>query len=239
MQLRRFFACPVLAVALGLCIPVAPVDASGLRISPLQLLLDQSGGVGTLRVGNAGNQSLVAQLEIFRWRQGADSNDLEPTRDLLATPPIIEVAPQSKRNVRVGLRSAVADSCETAYRVAITEIPQQESTVAPIHFRARMVLPIFVQSASADCKGALVWSYANHQLRIINVGNAHVRVREILVTQGAETEAAAPKHLGYFLPGASQTFAMPSLGQQGPVQVEALIGSRRETLAHAEQSASP
>lgn len=222
------FLKPALALSVSLCCGSA--IAGGMRVSPVSMALDSLDSVKTLRIGNSSGSDLVVQVEMFRWTQGDDSNTLDATREVIASPPIVEVAPNAQRTIRVGVRAIENAACETAFRLSATEIPKRGDDAAPVRLRTRVLIPVFV-TQGRDCEAELKWTLANGRLSLRNHGNGHEKLRELVVITEAEEFPLPLKHLGYFLPGAAQHFDLPDGLSGNTFRIEARTADRRWTVA--------
>ena len=98
----------------------------------------------------------MVQVQTFAWPRSPASADLEPTRDLLAVPPVFELAGNAQQIIRVALRGAAAGEREQAYRLLITEVPRGGAPGTGVRFALRLSLPVFVTPAGAEPRP--VWS---------------------------------------------------------------------------------
>ena len=53
---------------------------------------------------NDGSDAVMVQVQTFAWPRSPASGDLEPTRELIAVPPVFELAGNGKQIIRVALR---------------------------------------------------------------------------------------------------------------------------------------
>ncbi len=199
----------IVAVVLFLAVWSAAAPASGLSAAPVRLEFAADRKVQQLRIGNTGRDNMVVQIELFRWSQPEGEDRLEPSRDFLVTPPILEIAASAHRIVRVGPRAASPDVCEASYRLVITEIPQRNKDEPPLRFRTRMRLPLFHRQ-SADCRFDLRWRRQDGVLVVSNAGLAHGQLQSVNLVQGERNWLLKLKNVGYVLPGARQQFELPA-----------------------------
>ncbi len=68
-------------------------SAGGLQVSPVTLSLTQAERAGIFTISNNSETPMNAQARVFKWTQTAeDEYVLEPTNDLLVSPPIMQYA---------------------------------------------------------------------------------------------------------------------------------------------------
>jgi fimbrial chaperone protein len=178
-------------------------------VSPVRATLSASQQVGALTVRNDGTEPTVVQLEVLSWSQQDTRNVYEPTREILATPPIFTLSPGGSQIVRVGLRRAPDPQRELSYRLYLQEVPPPpKPDFQGLQVALRIGVPVFVLPP-APAKPVLRWQLSRTpqgqlKLTLSNGGNAHIQVANFrLVPAGGEPlptlQAAA-----YVLPGQSR-----------------------------------
>ena len=195
------------------------VMAGSLSVTPIRVELSSAQRSVALTVRNEGDQPTVVQAQLVAWSQLDNEDRLEPTIDLLASPPIFTVAPGASQIVRIALRRAPDAARERSYRVLVTEVPgkpQPESAGA--QFALKISLPIFVDASGAKTAPKLEWSgtrTAKGELALtaVNTGAKHIQVQAIEVTGAGSDPDARFAGPWYILPGQRRTLTMrPSEG---------------------------
>jgi len=133
----------------GLFPGAAGASAATLGVSPTRLELAPARPAAALTVTNSGDAPLLLQVETFAWRAGTATSELEPTRAILAVPPMLELAPGERAVVRVARRSTAPPEIEETYRVLVTEVPREDSGAGGVRLALRMSLPVFVTPPGA------------------------------------------------------------------------------------------
>jgi len=202
------------AAAALLTVGVLPAGAASLGIAPTRVTLGLTDRSAAVTLENQADQPVTVQVQTFAWPRSAASDQLEPTRDLLAVPAVASLEPGAKQIIRVALRAPRQGSVERAYRLLITEVPtaQREDGLG-VRFALRLSLPVFVAAAGARAEPS--WAArrdgARALLELSNRGSAHLRVRRI------ELRAAGPGHdrpaqvidaVAYVLPGQTQSWPL-------------------------------
>lgn len=195
-------------VLLTACL-LAPLSgmAGSLTVTPIRVELSSAQRSVALTVRNDGDQPTVVQAQLVAWSQADNDDRLEPTTDILASPPIFTVAPGATQILRVALRRAPDSARERSYRILVTEVPgkpQPETTGA--QFALKISLPIFVDASGAKTSPQLAWSgarTANGELMLtaVNTGAKHIQVRAIEVTNAGSGPDARFASMFYILPG--------------------------------------
>ena len=197
--------------------------AGSLSVSPIRIDLSSAQRSVALTVRNESDQPTVVQAQLVAWSQTENDDRLEPTSDILASPPIFTVASGGAQIVRVALRRAPDPARELAYRILVTEVPgKPQADFTGAQFALKISLPIFVGAAGAKTSPQLEWSAirtpnGDLALSAVNKGAKHIQVQSIEVSRpGAEADAKFTG-LWYILPGQHRTVVMkPSTGRAIP-----------------------
>ena len=205
----------------------SPSLAGGLNVYPIRLQVDGPRDLQQLTLTNTNDsRPLVVQIEVFRWTQPGGEEHLTADRDFLATPPLLEIPPQGRRKVRVGPRNFPDQSCETSYRLVLTEIPQKTGPQAPVNFRTRMRLPLFAKSEK-NCPPDVHWQRQGQALLAENRGSGHIQYQSLTASQGDQQWKLRLNQVGYVLPGSTVRFELPE--DVGPEALELETTTRRGT----------
>ena len=204
LRLPLLAGCLLMAVA-------DSVTAGSLSVSPIRIDLSSTQRSVALTVRNDGNQPAVVQAQLVAWSQ-ADSNDqLEPTTDILVSPPIFTVAAGASQMLRIALRRAPDITNELSYRILVTEVPgKPEAGFIGAQFAVKISLPIFVEASGGKNSPQLAWSGARTakgelELTAFNSGAKHIQVQAIEVTKAGSDPDGAFSGPWYVLPGQRRT----------------------------------
>jgi len=185
----------------------SPASAGSLSVSPIRVEIAPGQRSVTLLVRNDGDQTTLVQTQLVAWSQADNEDRLEPTTDLLASPPIFELVPGGVQTVRLALRRLADADRERSYRILVSEVPgPPQPGFTGATFALKLSLPVFVDAATTKPVAQLVWSGAidadgRLALTATNTGSKHVQVRTVDVMHdgpGADGRHAA---LWYILPG--------------------------------------
>jgi len=233
---RRF----LLATAAGGMLAPAAAQAGSISVNPIFLELAPGRRTATIDIANRGGATAAVQLRAFAWTQQGDEDRLEPTQDLLASPPIFEVAAGDDYLARVMIRRP-AGSADRTYRLLLDEIPPVGRN-RQIVVALRVSMPVIVLG-TAPAKPILEWqAIAERGNQLIlsarNTGQRHVRVHSLEVSlpgagapRVAEPVAANP----YVLPGITRRWRVRltrALAAGGTVRLSA-----QTTAGHSEHMA--
>lgn len=182
---------------------------SRLAVSPTVLELSAENPVAVLTVTNSDDAPTTMQISTVAWIADGDAFREQATREILASPAVIEVPPNSSQTVRVGLtRPAPKTGAELSYRVIIREVPGPSTSAgAQLRFQMRLSLPVFVRPEvpiTTDVRWSAIRTEEG-KLRVSahNAGTEHAKISSFRV----ESDANPSEPLGaidkffYVLPG--------------------------------------
>ncbi len=189
--------------------------AAGLQVTPTTLSLKSSQNADGLVLDNTGDDVIHAQVRVYHWTQNQAGDQLEPSRGLVISPPMTQIATGAQQMIRViRVGGPPGNAAEDAYRLSIDELPVDPKGKPGLKFVVHYSVPIFIEPAgSAALSPQLQWSLqkdgGNASLQVSNRGNAHAQLAAIYFTDsaGKRTEIAAGL-LGYVLPGSVMHWAL-------------------------------
>ena len=167
----------------------------------------------------------MVQVQTFAWPDGPATADLVPTRDLIAVPPVFEIAGNGRQIIRVALRAPLPGPREHAFRLLITEVPRGGAATTGVRFALRLSLPVFVIPDGARPEPQ--WSLRGRgsgQLDLVlrNVGDAHLQVRRITWRpEGRAGPATGIEAPAYVLAGREHSWPLPGGAVAGPIELQA------------------
>src|SRR5215211_5888906 len=75
--------------------------ASGLQVAPALVDVTAPGMASTVTLRNTAPHPLDVQIRVFRWTQVDGKEQLEPTQDVVASPPAVRMQNQTDYTVRI------------------------------------------------------------------------------------------------------------------------------------------
>jgi fimbrial chaperone protein len=188
--------------------------ASSLSVVPISLEVTQQSGVSALTVRNREPRPLNAQIRIFRWTQSDGQDRLEPTQDVVVSPPIVTINAGADYIVRLQRTNAAAISGEEAYRAVIDELPnpnrQRNGTIAVL---LRYIVPIFFLSPDAS-QPKLAWSLSRLgvgvELTATNSGDKRIQIVDLKLATAARSGFVGKGLAGYVLGHSTRTWSVAS-----------------------------
>jgi fimbrial chaperone protein len=202
----RWVACLVACLISGSAL------AATLQVSPVRITISPDGRAGIVRLQNDSDAPTLVQVEALAWNDSDDPSDAARTDEILAVPPVFELAQGASQVIRLAVRRPVTTGTEAAYRLLITEVPRDVGDGAQgVSFALRLNLPVFVTPDGAA--PAPAWSLERNggdaKLTLGNEGNAHVRVRSVqLFQEGVPEPVFVSDDGGYVLAGAERSWQL-------------------------------
>jgi fimbrial chaperone protein len=198
---------------LGLCaFQTGIAAASSLQVSPTRIdqVMPASAGVITLR--NEENRPVNVQVRVFRWSQVMGVERLEPTADVVASPPSAQIGAGKQYLLRVVRVSKAPVTAEESYRVLVDELPDPSQLKAgTVNFTVRFSLPVFYrseQSAAAQVGWNIRRANGGYVLFGSNGGGTKLRLTDIQLLQSGRIIGVKKDAGGYVLAGSSAQFPL-------------------------------
>lgn len=212
---------------LALTLASGLASAASLQVAPTSLTLQATQNAEGLWLSNSGDQPVHVQLRVYRWTQSDGVESLDPTRDLVVSPPMQTLPPGQRQLVRIIRTAPVPPPSELGYRVIVDELPTDATPADKqgLRFVLRYSIPVFIVpqanasgSASAKPEPAaiapalqarlLTGDDGQAMLEVRNSGSQHAQIADLAFgSRAANAEPLVPGLLGYALAG--QTMRWP------------------------------
>jgi fimbrial chaperone protein len=198
---RRYGAFGLLFAMIG------SAAASTFNISPIRADLNASRHTAVLSITNAEEEPVVVEVRVVAWSQQSGEEQLVDTRELLATPPVMQIPANTEQVVRIALRREPDATQELTYRVIFEEVPQAAPKgFTGLRMALRLSIPVFV--APAHGRGAADMSWDAHwlpggDLEVVaeNHGTGHYQVIDFDAQVAGSTGQLHGLTSKYVLPG--------------------------------------
>ena len=216
--------------------------AGALRLSPVNLAIDDEQTATTLTVFNQGADAENIQIRAFSWTQNTQGKDqLSLTNDIVVSPSVITVAPNGSFNVRIVRQTTGKVSHEQAYRIVVDELPKpNDSRVnnGNINMLVRTILPLFIGNdnllQTQDLK--VVDNTGICQLQVKNTGQRHILLSQVSITDSS-TQRQYPMAInptnGYLLPTITKNYPIIGLsrcGTNNQLHINSTINGKKITI---------
>lgn len=238
----RSIRCAAFAAAL---LTGSLAHGASLQISPVSIAFQPGQNAAGIQLQNNGDAPLYGQVRVYAWDQRDGADVLTPTNQLVASPPVIEIAPNSTQTVRLVRRAgaqggAAAGGAEQTYRILIDELPRDDAQQGNVAIRLQYSVPAFVLPADSQAAPKLAWNTfqrgGNWHLRAHNAGALHAQIGATSVRIGERAVVLSKGLLGYALPGRSREWQLPpevAAGMPAPLAIEAMVNTRPQSASAA------
>ena len=187
----------------------APSQATSLQVAPVLLEVPAPGAASKLTLKNRGSELIKAQIRIFKWVQRNGKDELIPTRDVVASPPLAKISPNGSNIVRIVRVSKKPVTGEEAYRLIVDQLPNKSSKSGiAVKLQMRYSIPVFFGGNSAE-EPKLAWTVRKNGSHLVvqNTGKKHVRVSELTIKSKTGKRIGAKNGLvGYVLSNSMANF---------------------------------
>jgi len=179
-------------------------------------------------MANQEDQPVVVQVRAVRWYQRDGEDQLDDTRELLATPPVLQIGPKAEQIVRTALRQTPDPTRELSYRLIFQEVPQPAAPAfMGLRIALRLSVPVFVAPAHGKAVAEVAWeghwsADGKLELTATNRGNGHFQVIDFEVQLSDPNDKVRGITSKYVLPGSSMSWTLspaPAAKREGPVQI--------------------
>ncbi|WP_172606028.1 fimbria/pilus periplasmic chaperone, partial [Vibrio sp. T9] len=154
-------------------------------MSPIGLRLPSTAQADALWLTNTGTEPVHAQVRVFRWSQANGKDLLEPSRDLVVSPPMVTIAPGDRQMVRAIRQVPAPSGTEASYRVIVDELPIDGSDQPGLKFVLRYSIPVFLAPAGDPPVRATLQAMWDNSpdgpvLRVSNTGDGHAQIADVV-----------------------------------------------------------
>jgi len=137
-----------------------PARAGSLQVEPVLVDVTAPGAASTVSLRNEGTSPISAQIRVFRWSLVDGKEKLEPTDDVVASPPSITLTPNGQYVTRIVRVSKQPVTGEESYRLLVDQLPDlSQQKNGTVNLLMRYSIPVFF-GASNKKNPTVAWSYA-------------------------------------------------------------------------------
>jgi len=204
------------ASAIACCLTATMASAASLQVAPVLLDVPAPGAATTITLRNTDTQPIAAQIRVYRWVQAGGEERLEPTSDVVASPPLVELRARQDYTVRVVRTAKSAVAGEEAYRLVIDELPKPQQRSGLISLVLRHVVPVFFASRDTS-RSDVTWGISRRGQHLMlsarNRGDTHMRLSAVSIRDASGKLVGANKGLvGYSLGQGTMSWPLPATG---------------------------
>ncbi len=218
------------AVAIGI-FAAGNAQAAFLEVSPVIVELAAKQSTTTVTVANRSDAPTAVQIRVYRWSQAGDQDVMEPSDEVVVSPPIFTSMPGQTQTIRLLLRGGAA-SAERDYRMLLNEVPAPVGPGRHVIMALRLSIPIFssptVNKSVGPLGPVLQWEARRDGPKDIiltarNTGPVYARLGAIAVglADGTQLRASPQGGNAYVLPGALRHWLVKDAGARvtSPLQL--------------------
>lgn len=195
----------------------SPAGAASLQVAPTSLTLQAQQNADGLWLSNSGDAPVQVQLRVFRWTQANGKELLEPTRDLVISPPMQTLPAGERQLVRLVRTKPIPPASETSYRVIVDELPAPNKEQQGLQFVLRYSVPVFIlPETTTPIAPALRTRLVEGEdglaaIEIENNGSEHAQIADLVFTEASDKQdVVIPGLVGYVLPGQRMRWSLKS-----------------------------
>lgn len=206
--------CAISAVsASAFALLAGPVAAQSLTVMPVVINLQPGQLAAAISISGQGGAEISYQVRAFAWSEKDDAEQLDPTDDVLLSPPLGVIPADSTQVVRIVIRKPPKDH-ESVYRILLDQIPPP-SQPGTVRIALRLSLPIFVEPVTRVAPH-IDWHVERDSSGIslvaVNNGTRHERIHDIALSAGTTTFKPQGDSSPYLLAGATRRFRLTGDG---------------------------
>lgn len=199
--------------ALALALVASPVAAQSLTVQPVVINMEPGQLAATISISGQGGDETSYQVRAFAWSQPDGVEKLDPTSDVLLSPPLGVIPANATQVVRIVIRKPPKDH-ESVYRILLDQIPPP-SAPGTVRIALRLSLPIFVEPTTrvvAHVEWRVERDSDGMWLVATNNGTRHERIHDIVLSTGTTTFKPQGDSSPYLLAGATRRFRLTGDG---------------------------
>lgn len=207
MALLRPWLATGVALLLCLVLSATAAAATSMQVAPTSLQMDPRQRAAELWLTNSGASPVKVQVRVFRWSQQDGEEQLLPTTDLMATPPMQEMAAGQQQLIRVMRTDPQPPASQQYYRLIVDEVPDLATRAEGMQFVLRYSIPVFIQPGGGGALAPQLQAQlvrlddGRNGVEIRNSGNSYAQIADLALGSAKRPRIIHPGLLGYVLPG--------------------------------------
>lgn len=193
--------------------------AASLQVAPISVAFSPQEKAKEIWLTNTSERLIRAQTRVLIWSQVAGQDQVNPTRDLVASPSITEIKAGEQQLIRIIRIAPQNTAVEQTYRLLIDELPSsgQADAQTGLQLLLQYSIPVFIQPTdSIAMRNGLTllnqvnFQYQNQQLIVKNNAKSHIRISELTyINPNGERIPLINGLVGYALAGQSMRWEIP------------------------------
>ena len=193
--------------------------AASLQVAPISVSFSPQEKAKEIWLTNTSERPIRAQTRVLIWSQVSGQDQVNPTRDLVASPSITEIKAGEQQLIRIIRIAPQNTAVEQTYRLLIDELPSsaQADAQTGLQLLLQYSIPVFIQPTdSIAMRNGLTllnqvnFQYQNQQLIVKNNAKSHIRISELTyINPNGERIPLINGLVGYALAGQSMRWEIP------------------------------
>ena len=224
------------------CAASAPASAGSLQVEPVLVDITAPGAASTVTLRNEGTTPIDAQIRVFRWSVVNGKEQLDPTDDVVASPPSVTLTPKGQYVTRIVRTSKQPVVGEESYRLLVDQLPDlSQQRNGAVNLMVRYSIPVFFGAPNKK-NPTVAWSIATSGDKVTltarNDGERRLRISALSLRDASGKSLSFGNGLaGYALGQSAMSWTVPRRGftangsiavtaqsDGGPIQAVASIG---------------
>lgn len=193
--------------------------AASLQVAPISVAFSPQEKAKEIWLTNTSERPIRAQTRVLIWSQVAGQDQVNPTRDLVASPSITEIKAGEQQLIRIIRIAPQNTAVEQTYRLLIDELPSsgQADAQTGLQLLLQYSIPVFIQPTDSitmhnglTLLNQVNFQYQNQQLIVKNNAKSHIRISELTyINPNGERIPLINGLVGYALAGQSMRWEIP------------------------------
>ncbi len=188
--------------------------ANKLRVEPVMIDLSAPASSATVTLRNEEDQDVTVQTRVMAWRQVNGREIIEPTSDVVASPPQVRIQPGATAVVRIVRVSRSPVAGEESYRLFVDQLPTvRQQQARAVNLLIRHSIPAFFRGRDIN-RANVSWTYARTRegftLIATNSGDERLRLSNMTLREpNGRTVSVGAGLVGYSLGRSIMSWAVP------------------------------
>lgn len=225
---NKIISC-ILRGAIGLFLGIHLANGSSIEVNPVRLQMLPGQKITSLEVANYSGASVVLQLSAVKWRKILGKDQHEETKDVVITPPIVNLKPNEKQIVRVGITVPPDAKRGATYRLIFKEVPSPHlSSSFVINTLLEIRVPLVVAPLTPS-NPQIIWtatqvSEKKLKLTLQNSGESYISLHDISLWDKDEKKPFVQKPISYYILPTQKLeyeFDLPNSLKKSDVEIKA------------------
>jgi fimbrial chaperone protein len=199
------------------CAASSPASAGSLQVEPVLVDITAPGAASTVTLRNEGTTPIDAQIRVFKWSIVNGKEQLDPTDDVVASPPSVTLTPKGQYITRIVRTSKQPVVGEESYRLLVDQLPDlSQQRNGAVNLMVRYSIPVFFGAPNKK-NPTVAWSIATSGDKVTltarNDGERRLRISALSLRDASGKSLSFGNGLaGYALGQSAVSWTVPRRG---------------------------